>query len=314
MTAMAGIAGGVARVSVVGRAGCGRRTVSRVLAAAGLEVVSADQGPDVVVYVLAETLKPEDRTALIAAPRPTVAVLNKADLAGFGGDGPVAAAARHCEQLTHSITTPLLPLAGLAAVAALDEAVLDAEALAALRVLTADPANLGSTDGFVAGAHRLPADVRARLLASLDLFGIALAVRALRDGADINGVRAVLRRSSAVDDLITTVSRLAAVGRYRRIVAGTDADRLGDDGVIAARMAAAVAVVEADGARVDEAATAVALLRRAVAWQRYGRGPVSRLHQACSADIVRGSLRLWEQAGGAPEALEPLGRRHRAPA
>ncbi len=320
MTGMAGDGDGAARVAVFGRPGCGRRTVSRVLVAAGLEVVSTDQVPDVEVYVVAETLKPEDRTFLAARRRPCVAVLNKADLTGFGGDGPVAAAARHCAQL-QSVGVPLLPLAGLGALAGLDDAVLDARALAALQVLTTEPANLGSTDGFVAGVHRVSADDRARLLAALDLFGIAHAVRALRDGADAAGIRAVLRQASAVEDVVTTVTRLAAAGRYRRLLDGIPADRCGDDAVVAARMAAAITVVEADGLRVDEAATAPALLRRAVSWQRYGCGPVSQLHRSCSADIVRGSLRLWERAGGIPEppgrrhqAPEPPGRRHRAPA
>lgn len=34
----------------------------------------------------------------------------------------------------------------------------------------------------------------------------------------------------------------------------------------------------------------------AVRWQRYPRGPVSGLHRACGADIVRGSLRLLSHA------------------
>ena len=40
--------------------------------------------------------------------------------------------------------------------------------------------------------------------------------------------------------------------------------------------------------------------RRAVRWRRYGGGPVNALHRRCSADIVRGSLRLLDGAAGAP--------------
>lgn len=310
MARMAGTGGGAARVTVVGRPGCGRRTVSRVLAAAGLDVIRADQGPDVEVYVLTETLKPEDLDALGAPDRSCVAVLNKADLTGFGGDGPMAAAARHCARLRDSIGVPLLPLAALSALAGLDDSVLDADMLAAVRVLTTEPANLASTDGFATGTHRLSIEVRVRLLAALDLFGIAHAVRAVRSGADAAGLRAALRRASAVDEVLATVGRLAAAGRYQRLVAETTVDRLGDEVVVTARLKAATAVLAAEGVTVEDAVTAPALLRRAVTWQRYSQGPVSRLHQACGADIVRGSLRLWERAGGAPE---PLGRRHKAP-
>ncbi|WP_328350054.1 hypothetical protein OG976_14755 [Mycobacterium sp. NBC_00419] len=291
------------RVAVAGRAGCGRRTVSRVLSAAGVEVVAPDQAHDVGVYVLAETAKPEDLAALAAAVRPCVAVLNKADLTGFGGRGPVAAAAQRCERLQGGIGLPVLPLAGLAALAALDDSVVDEAAMAALRTLIAEPANLGCTDGFVAGEHALAPHVRARLLAGLDLFGIAHAVRAVRDGADRAGVRAALRRASAVDGLLSAIDRLSAAARYRRLVGGLAADSLGDDAVVGARMAAAIEVVEADGMRVDRTGTEEALLRRARDWQRYIRGPVSRLHQSCGADIVRGSLRLWERAGGVPEPV-----------
>jgi hypothetical protein len=78
------------------------------------------------------------------------------------------------------------------------------------------------------------------------------------------------------------------------------------DAHVAARMAAAIEVVRAAGMTVDGGVTAAAHLRRAITWQRYSRGPVSRLHRRCGADIARGSLRLWERAGGVPEPLEPL--------
>ena len=53
-------------------------------------------------------------------------------------------------------------------------------------------------------------------------------------------------------------------------------------------------------------------LRRAVAWRRYSRGPVSPLHRRCAEDIVRGSLRLWERGGGVPRRSGERRRRRRA--
>ena len=59
-------------------------------------------------------------------------------------------------------------------------------------------------------------------------------------------------------------------------------------------MAAAVDVVQAHGLVVDPGTQPDAHLRRARHWRNYGRGPVDALHRSCSADIVRGSLRLLD--------------------
>jgi hypothetical protein len=256
---------------------------------------------DLDVYVLAETLKPEDRRALTESSRPVVGVLNKADLAGFGGEGPVAAATARCRRLTELSGIPVYPLAGLVAVAAVDDTVVDDELVDALRVLATDPADLGSTDRFTATAHRLPHAIRERLLRQLDLFGIAHGVVALRDGADRAGLVAALRRASAVDGLLAGIARAGAPVRYQRI---TDAHVAASDEQVAARMAAAIDVVRAAGLEVDDVEDDAAVstyLQRAITWQRYSRGPVSRLHRCCGADIARGSLRLWERAGGVAE-------------
>jgi hypothetical protein len=190
---------GVVRVRVMGRPGCGRRTVTRVLAGAGVPMAGSPNSADLDVYVFAETLKPEELRALTESARPVVAVLNKADLTGFGGAGPVAAAAERCRLLRERTGVPVVPLAGLAALAAVDASIVDGDMFDALRVLTTEPADLGSTDRFAAGAHRLSGELRQRLLVHLDLFGIAHAVLALRDGADQVGVMAALRRASALD-------------------------------------------------------------------------------------------------------------------
>ncbi|KDF00137.1 hypothetical protein Y900_014605 [Mycolicibacterium aromaticivorans JS19b1 = JCM 16368] len=299
---MSDVVGLPVRVKVVGRPGCGRRTVTRVLHGAGVAVVASTAVADLDVHVFAETLKPEDRRALTMSPRPVVAVLNKADLTGFGGRGPVAAAAERCRLLGDRVGVTVYPLAGLAAAAAVDDRILDDELLGALRTLTVDPADLGSTDRFAGGEHRLPNAVRQRLLADLDLFGIAHAVLALRSGAERAGVIAALRRASALDGLLAGLEAIAAPVRYRRLTEQF-ADSAADE-VVAARMAAAVEVVEAAGMTVDADVSAHAHLRRAVVWQRYSHGPVSRLHSRCGADIARGSLRLWERAGGVPEPVE----------
>lgn len=295
----------VVRVSVIGRPGAGRRTVALALRGAGVAVAGPSDGADLDVYVFAETLKPEDRRALADSPRPVVAVLNKADLTGFGGSGPVAAAAARCRLLGNLTGVAVYPLAGLAAVAAVDGTVIDDEMLEALRALTSDPADLGSADRFVTVEHRLSQPQRQRLLTHLDLFGIAHAVRALRNGADRTGVIAALRRASAVDRLLAGIEAAAAPVNYQRLTDTHLTQPSADDEAVATRMAAAIAVVRAVGMTVDSDTTAAAHLRRAIVWQRYARGPVSRLHSRCGADIARGSLRLWERAGGIPEPVEP---------
>ena len=82
------------------------------------------------------------------------------------------------------------------------------------------------------------------------------------------------------------------------LAADSDDDALSEllvsDVTAMAAMTAAVDVVVAAGLSVDRGDTAAAHLERAARWRRYGRGPVTALHRQCSADIVRGSLRLWD--------------------
>jgi hypothetical protein len=291
------------RVAVVGRDGVGRGTVAAALAASGLTLTGATAA-DVQVVVVAEAVKPEDRAAL-AGDKPSVMVLNKADLTGLGGGGPLARAHRRAAECLALTGVPTVPMIASLAIADLDD-----ELMWALRVLVAEPADLASTDAFVGATHSLPPELRRRLLATLDRFGIARALLALGEGADDATVSAVLRRASQVDRVGEHIAAAAAPLRYRRVQAAITelrslavlsddsqlADFLSTDATVLAVMSAAVDVVEAVGVQVDRGDDAAAHLRRAVHWRRYSRGPVSALHRSCGADIARGSLRLMGQA------------------
>jgi hypothetical protein len=298
ITALISQVDGPLRVVVRGRDGVGRATVAAALAGAGTSVADDTTTADVDVVVVAETLKPEDRAMLGAGP--TLVVLNKADLAGFGAGGPIAVADRRAAEIRALTTVSTVSMVGLLAVAALDD-----ELVTALHTLTAEPADLTSTDGFLSAGHRLPRRVRARLLDTLDLFGIAHSVLALQQGTDAAALPAVMRRLSQIDRVLARLAVVGAEVRYRRVrtalvelrtMAAHGAPALaeflsGDEAVVAV-MAAAVDVVQAVGIPVDTDDQPSAHLQRAQHWHRYSRGPVNRLHRQCGADICRGSLRL----------------------
>jgi hypothetical protein len=287
------------RVAVCGRHGVGRRTVAQALTCTGA-AVTCQQGADVVVYVVAETVKPEDSATVTALRQPVLVVLNKADLPGCADVASVSA----------RIGAPAEPMAALLAVAALENR-LDDALWAGLQLLAAEPADLSCADRFVTGPHRVPRQVRLRLCDTLDLPGIRYVVEAVRQGRSLGQVRALLRRLSGVDAVAGRVNTVGVAVHYRRLLdavaelealAVTDG-RIGDflsrDDTVVARMVAAVDVVQAAGLTVDPADDPAAQLRRAARWQRYSRGPVAAPHRACGTDIARGSLRLWS-AGPKP--------------
>ncbi len=310
------------RVAVRGRRGVGRGTMSRALAhaaaASGITVMPSPGEVDVVVHVIAEVVKPEDAAAIATAGCPVVTVLNKADLlgslSGRAGDGPLAVAQTRCLDLAELVGVPVEPMIALLAVAALDG--LDSTSWTALRSLAAHPACLdGSFEGFLAADNPVPTDARLRLLDTLDLFGTALSIAAVRRGGTPTQVRTLLRQISGVDAVLATVSALGAEVRYRRVlgaIAELEALSVGRAGIgeqvsgflsrddtVIARMAAAVDVVEAAGLDVGPADLhsddPAGHLTRAARWQRFGCGSTSDLHRACGADITRGSLRLWSR-------------------
>ncbi len=325
VSAIADKAAAPLRVTVRGRRGVGRSTVARALAhaatASGITVMPSAGEADVVVQVIAEVVKPEDADAIATAGCPVLAVLNKADLigglSGRTGTAPLADARTRCAELAEFAGVRFEPMNALLAVAAIDS--LDDMSWAALQALAAHPGGAacldGSFEGFVAADNPVPTDARLRLLDTLDLFGTALGIAAVRRGGSPSQVRALLRRVSCVDAVIATLSALGAEVRYQRMlvaIAELEALAVGTTGAgeqvsgflsrdetVIARMAAAVEAAEAAGLDVGPAdldsEDPAEHLPRAARWQRYSRGSVSELHRACGADIARGSLRLWSQ-------------------
>jgi hypothetical protein len=262
------------RVAVCGRAGVGRGTVEQALRRRGVHVV-AEASAELRLRVIAEVLKPEDRAALASSELPTVIVLTKADVSGSVADASVV-----------SMIGLLATVTGL-----------DDQLVAALRTFAEEPPDLSSVDAFIEAAHSVDRAVRTRLLDRLDRFGIANAVPALAAGAEPTAVIELLHQLSNVDGVLARLYADAAPVRYRRVqhalselralAARTDDERLwrflSADATVAAVMAAALEVLEADEPDIQE--------RRAIHWSRYARGPVNPLHRSCANDVVRGMLR-----------------------
>jgi len=294
------------RVAVDGRSGVGRCTVATVLHRRGVTVASTGERADLRVVVIAEALKPEDR-AMLETDVETVIVLNKADLSGSAAGGAMANAVRRAVEVRALTGVPTVPMVGLLAEAAVDDE-LDGELVDALRTMVTAPADLTSVDAFASVEHPVDRGVRERLLERLDRFGVAHAVVALARGADPAHLPKLFDDVSNVAAVLAQLRQAAAPIRYRRVRAALaelssltvefDDPRLtgllSSDPVVLATMTAAVEVVEADGLTVDARDGANAHMRRATRWQRYGEGPVNALHRQCSADIVRGSLRLLD--------------------
>ena len=166
LTAIAERAAAPLRVAVLGRRGVGCSVVARALnhtaiasgisARAGLSCLRHHRSGQ------AGGLRAIDGIA--AARRPVLAVLNKADVAGFAGDGPIVLARARCLQFAELFRleglarVPVEPMIGLLAVAAHDG--LDDASWAALRMLAApagfgDPAASLSTDLFAGSLRRV---------------------------------------------------------------------------------------------------------------------------------------------------------------
>ncbi|HEU0190523.1 MAG TPA: hypothetical protein VFR17_04540 [Mycobacterium sp.] len=256
------------RVGLRGRRGVGRRTVGQALRQAGVLVTgAADMADtaDVVVYVVAEVAKPEDRVAVAAAAsspaRPVLVVLNKVDLAGGASAADVQA----------RLGAPAVPMSGLFALAAGADRPADVLGRAIGRA---------AIDRLVAG--RSADEIRVRL-------------------RRLSGVDEVCRRVDAAGAVVRYRRLAEAVARLEALAVGSASGAriaaflAGDDAVLA-RMAAAVEAAGATGA--VEPAGPAAQLDRAQRWQRRREAPLGAVHRACAADIVRGSLRAWSGARG----------------
>jgi hypothetical protein len=271
--------------------------------------LTTDSVADIRVLVAVEALKPEERASLTDGPA-TIVVLNKADLCRSLPDGPIAEANRRAVAVQADTGVRVVAMSALLAVAG--SGPMDAETLAALQVLTRVPADLSTVDAFVTAEHSLSGDVRIRLLDRLDRFGVTQAVTALAGGTDAARLPELMSELSNEAALLTALRSATAAVRYRRVRdavvelrclavrSGTDAclGWLAGDGPALATMAAAVDVLESDGLPVDPDDRPDAHRNRAVHWRAYGRGPVGALHRDCSADVVRGSLRLLAEAAG----------------
>ncbi|MCG5432003.1 hypothetical protein LV457_06820 [Mycobacterium sp. MYCO198283] len=308
VAAIARAAARPATVAVGGRPGVGAPTVAAALTSAGLPVSSSAEAwaaADVAVRVIADAPKPEDRAALAAAAGRRLAVLNKADLSGHGPGGPVAVAHRRAAAFAATLGVPAVPLIAHLATAAIDDAL-----VGALRALARTPVDAGTADDFLAAPHPVPAEVRQRLLATLDLIGIAHGSQLVHDrpAVDAAGLTAHLRHASGVGVVAGEVAAALADASYRRVAAGVSAlTRLAatsppaparrltafltGDELIFVRMHAAAAALGTD------ASPPVDWLRLAVRWRRAGRGPVSARAAACAADLSRGALRMWDRSG-----------------
>jgi hypothetical protein len=291
-----------------GRRGVGVTTMRAALGARDV-CVTPDGVADVRVLVVVEAVKPEERAWLTGGPA-TVIVLNKADLCRSRPDGPIAEANRRAAAIESDTGVPTIAMSALLAVAGCEP--VSNETLDVLQVLARAPADLSSVDAFVTGAHVLSGDARVRLLERLDRLGIAHAVTALARGTDAARLPELMSELSNVAALRAALRAAAAAVRYRRvrdalielrclaIQSGPDGllDWLTGDEPTLAVMTAAVDVLETVGLRVDRGHRPDAHLSRAVHWRAYGRGPVGALHRDCSADVVRGSLRLLDEATG----------------
>ncbi len=290
-------------VAVSGRAGVGRGTVAHALARAGelrgsITVTSRRSDADLHVHVVAEVVKPEDRALIGATALPVLTVLTKADLIatteiGRHRQGPTSAARSRCLQLSTRTGIAIEPLVGILAVATLDNQV--------------DDAVWAGLQALASGMPVAP-PVRRRLVDVLGVFGVAQATAAIRRGSSRVETVTLLRGLSCIDEVVDAIEALGAQVRYQRLLdAVADLETLAvthprvseflsRDDTVVARMMAAVDAVEAGGSTVDRGDSADAHLRRAIVWRR--DQPVAGLRRACHADIVRGSLRLWADAGG----------------
>lgn len=203
-----------------------------------LDPVSANAvaGAEAVLYVLTQSVRADDEQALAAfaaatagrdaGPLNVIAVLNKADTIAPesvpGADGDVWRAAELLAARQAGTLRPrvagVLPVIGLLAESAETGRFSSADA-DALRELAALPEAdwapmVAAADLFTTWPAAVPADTRARLLATLDLYGVRCAVDALRERPDLPAGE-LRRRLLAGSGLADVRGRLDTVFRAR---------------------------------------------------------------------------------------------------
>lgn len=197
---------------------------------------SAVAGAEAVLYVVTQTVRADDAAALAAftaatasrdsGPANAIAVLNKADTippeSVAGADGDAWQAARLLAEKQAALLKPrvadVLPMISLLAetVETGNFTQADADALRVLAELGAGVRDtmLIAADVFTSWACPVPVETRTRLLAKLDLHGIARALAALDAEPDLTA-GALRHRLFAASGLLSVRGRLDALFRAR---------------------------------------------------------------------------------------------------
>ncbi|MCC2320721.1 dynamin family protein [Cellulomonas xiejunii] len=172
-------------------------------------------GADAVLYLLRQVhasdvdflraFHSEDDTWAVT-PVNAVGVLSRADETGGGREDALATAERiaaryRLDPRVRALVQTVVPVCGLLGLAAVE---LTQARYTHVEALAGEPAHvLLSADRFLRGDGSVSADARAVLLDDLGLFGVRLAVGAVRAGTvtDAAGLAAVLRVASGLDDV-----------------------------------------------------------------------------------------------------------------
>ncbi len=180
----------------------------------------ADDGPgddaaDAVLYLLRQVHEADvdflrafhaDEDTWTVTPVNAVGVLSRADETGGGRPDALAVAARiaaryRADVRVRALVQTVVPVCGLLGLAAFELTQARWEHVAAL---AAEPEHvLLSADRFVRATGPAAADARATLLDDLGLFGVRLAVGAVRDGTAVDAatLAEVLRAASGLEDV-----------------------------------------------------------------------------------------------------------------
>lgn len=172
-------------------------------------------GADAVLYLLRQVHASDvdflrafhaDDDTWTVTPVNAVGVLSRADETGGGRDDALATAARiaaryRADPRVRALVQTVVPVCGLLGLAAVE---LTQARYAHVAALAAEPAHvLLSADRFLHGTGTVASDARAGLLDDLGLFGVRLAVGAVRTGSapDAAALADVLRVASGLDDV-----------------------------------------------------------------------------------------------------------------